>query len=177
MAAPRWTCEETDDCPVSRDRAEKVQAALFRKDILERYTGSQPESPSPVLLAAPASGLLITMAQCDDLALIAVSRDVRSLGLDLEKVRMDIPVEEMADGFLDVHSQWDLRITWSAEEKAWKFFQFWTSNEACAKAQPQSSRFAQPCRVRGFSPAAEYIAALAVEGGPEAAISYWDWNG
>jgi len=35
--------------------------------------------------------------QCDHLALIAVSRNVREVGLDVERVRADIPFEEMAD--------------------------------------------------------------------------------
>jgi hypothetical protein len=83
----------------------------------------------------------------------------------------------MAGGFLDARSQWDLRITWSQREKAWKFFQFWTSNEACAKAIP-SSRFNRDCQVsqvRGFSPDTDFIAALAV-GGPEADVLFWDWQ-
>jgi len=166
MEKPRWESEE-DACPVSRDRTEKMATALFRRDVLGRYT--PPHSPS--LTAGPASGLKLTIAQCDHLALIAVSRNVREVGLDLERVRHDLPIEEMAGGFLDARSQWDLRITWSPEEKAWKFFQFWTSNEACAQAQPSSRT---PCL--GFSPEADFIAALAIQGGPEARVVYWDWQ-
>ncbi len=59
----------------------------------------------------------MAVAQCDHLALIAVSRNVREVGLDLERVREDIPIEEMAGGFLDARSQWDLRITWCAARK------------------------------------------------------------
>jgi len=156
-------------CPVSRDRNEKMKGAIFRNDVLERYTGAGE------LAAALAAGLRVVFAQCDHLALIAISRDVRRMGLDVERVREDIPIEEIAGGFLDARSQWDLRITWSPQEKAWKFFQFWTSNEACEQARP-SSRAARSCEVRGFSPEADFIAALAVDGGPEAGVLYWDWS-
>jgi hypothetical protein len=115
------------------------------------------------------------MAQCDHLALIAISRNVRQVGLDVERVRPDIPFEEMADGFLDSRSQWDLRVTWSQREKAWKFFQIWTSNEACAQAR-RSARSNRCCQVRGFSPEADFVAALAVEGGPDIELLYWDWE-
>ena len=173
LQEPRWDVQ--DDCPVSRDRADRLKATLFRNDILRRYTGPEAAGHFPRLLTGPSSGLRIAVAACDHLALIAVSRDVRCVGLDVERVRDDIPIEEMAGGFLDPRSQWDLRVTWSREEKAWKFFQFWTSNEACAQARP-SSRSSRSCEVRGFSPEADFIAALAVEGGPEAGVLYWDWS-
>lgn len=159
---PRWT--------ENAGHAERLETALFRRDVLGRYAGSV----SAGVLTGPASGLRVAMAQCDHLALIAVSRNVRGVGLDIERVREDIPFEEMAGGFLDPRSQWDLRITRSPEEKAWKFFQFWTSNEACAQARSSSQT---SCQVIGFSPEPDFIAALAFEGGPEAQVIYWDWNG
>jgi hypothetical protein len=169
LMEPQWNHGgEFDGCPVSRDRAEKLKASIFRNNILERYTGAE------TLVAGPGAGLRIAVAQCDHLALIAVSHDVRRVGLDVERVQEDIPVEEMADTFLDARSQWDLRVTWSQQEKAWKFFQFWTSNEACEQARP-TSRAARPCQVRGFSPEADFVAALAIEGGPESDVLYWDW--
>jgi 4'-phosphopantetheinyl transferase len=164
-----------DNCPVDRDRAEAIKVNLFRKDIMARYLREQDDGASLPILAGPSSGLRVAMAQCDHLALIAVSRDVRRMGLDVERVREDIPIEEMADGFLDASSQWALRITWSLQEKAWKFFQFWTSNEACAQARPKSLT-SQACRVSGFSPEADFIAALAVDGGPDAGVRFWDWS-
>jgi hypothetical protein len=160
------------DCPVLRDHAEKLQSALFRNDILDRYR----DQTSSSLITGPASGLRVAIARCEHVALIAVSRDVRGLGLDVERVREDIPIEEMAGGFLDVRAQWDLRVTWSQQEKAWKFFQFWTTSEACEQARPYSRSF-QACQVRGFSPEPNFVAALAVEGGPEASVLYWDWSG
>jgi hypothetical protein len=176
-AAPRWTEAGgwRDDCPVNRERTEQMQAALFRKDIMARYRVDEDADGLIHTLAGPSSGLRIAMARCDHLALIAVSRDVRCMGLDVERVREDIPIEEMADGFLDASAQWALRITWSLQEKAWKFFQFWTSNEACAQAKPKSLP-SHACRVSGFSPEADFIAALAVEGGPEAGVLFWDWS-
>jgi hypothetical protein len=140
---------------------------LFRRDIISRYQNH------PGITPGPASALCVAVAQCDHVALIAVSRAVRELGLDLERVQHDIPFDEMAGGFLDPRSQWDLRITWSRQEKAWKFFQFWTSNEACAKTQPFSR---SPSHVNGFSPEPDFIAALAVQGGPEPEFRYWDWQ-
>jgi hypothetical protein len=160
---------DDEDCPVARDRFEKLQTSIFRNDILERYTCARDGRPR----VAPR--LRVAVAQCDYLALIAVSRDVRHVGLDLERVLMDIPIEEIAGGFLDDRSQWDLRVTWSVREKAWKFFQFWTSNEACEQAH-STSRTARGCEVRGFSPGADFVAALAVAGGPEAGVLYWDWS-
>lgn len=163
---------DEDECPVSRDGAEKLKMALFRQDVMDRYLGGTRGLPG--VITGPTSGLRMAVAQCDHLALIAVSRNVREVGLDLERVVAGIPVEEMAGDFLDFRAQWDLRITWCPQEKAWKFFRFWTSNEACAQARP-SSRSSQSCQVRGFSPEAEFIAALAIEGGPEADVLYWDW--
>jgi hypothetical protein len=167
---PRWS--PTEECPVSRDCGERIKTSIFRRDIIERYAG---RFPRPGIVTGPSSGFRVDVAQCDHLALIAVSRNVREVGLDLERVRDDIPFEEMADGFLDPHSQWDLRITWSKQEKAWKFFRFWTSNEACAQARP-SSQAVQRCRLTGFSPEADFIAALAVQGGPNPEVLYWDWQ-
>ncbi len=167
----RAGAEPRHACPVSRDRRETLKAALFRQDILKRYTSSG----FPGIVTGPAAGLRVASARCDHLALIAVTRDVRGMGLDLERVREDIPIEEMAGGFLDARSQWDLRVTWSLHEKAWKFFQFWTSNEACEQARP-FSRATRACQVRGFSPETDFIAALAIQGGPEAGVLYWDWS-
>jgi hypothetical protein len=166
-----WT-----DCPVVRDRSEQLQLSLFRKNLLERYTPPGWDTAGASIISGPASGLEIVIARCEHLALMAVSRAVRGLGLDVERVREDIPFEEMAGGFLDAPSQWDLRITWSPQEKAWKFFRFWTTSEACDQARPVS-RASQACHVRGFSPELGFVAALASQGGPEPSILYWDWNG
>jgi len=166
LESPRCALKP-DPCPVSRSRTEAMKTALFRNDVMENYT------TAPGLIAGPASGLRFAVAQCDHIALVAVSRNVREVGLDLERVRHDIPFEEMAGGFLDARSQWDLRITWSQQEKAWKFFQIWTSNEACAQAHPSS---AHSCRVHAFSPHTGFIAALALNGGPDFELSYWDWQ-
>jgi hypothetical protein len=169
---PGLSAPGSTPCPVARDRGQKWKAALFRKAILERYT-----APGlPGVLSGPASSIRIAVAQCEDLALIAVSRDVRRIGLDVERVRQDIPIEEMAGGFLDARSQWTLRVTWSLQEKAWKFFQFWTSNEACEQARP-CSQSAHACQVRDFSPEPDFIAALAIEGGADVGLFYWDWSG
>lgn len=174
MAEPRWDSSRGwDGCPVSRARTEKMKTSLFRNNVLERYTGGVSAFPRFPTDSAP--GLRVAVAQCDHLALAAVSRNVRGMGLDVERVREDIPFEEMAGGFLDARAQWDLRITWCPQEKAWKFFQFWTSNEACAQARP-SSQSIHSCQVREFLPEADFIAALAVEGGPKAEVLYWDWE-
>jgi len=169
MEEPRWRAEE-DDCPVTRNRVERAQMSVFRQNVLEHYAGGLPG-----VVSGPGAALRVVIAQCDHLALMAVSRNVRDVGLDVERVRADIPFEEMADGFLDAGSQWDLRITWSLQEKAWKFFQFWTSNEACAQAQPSASS-GHCCHVRRFSPEAEFVAALAIKGGPEAEVIHWEWQ-
>ena len=164
-----------DSCAVFHDRSEKIQAALFRNDVLQRYARAESEPRVPRIFTSPGPRLHVAAAQCDHLALIAVSWNARGLGLDLERVREDLPFDEMADGFLDARAQWDLRITWSLREKAWKFFQFWTTNEACAQACP-TSRSTHTHQVRGFSPEADFIAALAIDGGPEADVLYWDWQ-
>ena len=126
------------------------------------------------MIAGPASGLRVTWRNAITLRSSPFHAMSATLGLDMERVREDIPFEEMAGGFLGAHSQWDLRITWSPQEKAWKFFQFWTSNEACAQARPSPE--SDHCQVRGFSPEADFIAALAMEGGPEAECNLWDWQ-
>jgi hypothetical protein len=155
---------------VSSGTGGEMAVALLRNEVLARYASGTGTG------MFPGAHLRVAMAQCDHLALIAVSRGVREVGVDVERVRQDIPFEEMAGGFLDVRAQWDLRTTWSPQEKAWKFFQFWTSNEACAQARPTSAYHCRACQVRGFSPEADFIAALAIEGGPEAELFYWDWQ-
>ena len=86
MEPPRWT----DEDPVSRDQAEKLKVALFRQDVLDRYTNGV--KPLPGVVSGPASGLRVAIAQCDHLALIAVSRNVREMGLDVERGARRHPV-------------------------------------------------------------------------------------
>ena len=163
-------------CPVDREGARRITAGCFHREIMGRYTGLsgwdgnfQPLAPHFI------PGLRVSLARCDDLALLAISRDVRQLGLDVERVREDIPFDDMAASFLDLRAQWDLRITWSRQEKAWKFFQFWTSNEACAQLQTSSTHAEPlPWRLHKFSPGRNFVAALAVHGGPEPHVHFWD---
>ena len=60
MGGGRWQV-----CPVSRDRTEKVQAALFRRDILRSYTGGETdESGKSSILSGPASRLRVVVSRC-----------------------------------------------------------------------------------------------------------------
>ncbi len=102
-------------CPVWRRPSGSRPACSGRKS----WTGTR---TCAGIVAGPAAELRVTVARCDHLALIAVSRNVRALGLDVERVREDIPFEEMAGGFLDPRSQWDLRITRSHARKGMEIF-------------------------------------------------------
>ena len=86
LEEPGLSANDDEDCPVERERSEQMKAALFRKDIMARYLDKNDGAMQ--ILAGPSSGLRVAMAQCDHVALIAVSRDVRCMGLDVERVSL-----------------------------------------------------------------------------------------
>lgn len=156
--------------PRGRDR-ELAQSALLR-DVLGRYLGMDPEA---VAFTRDAQGrpalalstLRFVLAQADEIALLAVAPR-GEFGLEIERVRDDLPFDDMAAHFFDPEDHWGVRITRCPSEKALKFFDCWTRNEAWQQA-------ARSERVHRLCPAEGFAAALAV-GDDDAQFAFWEWR-
>lgn len=86
-------------------------------------------------------------------ALIAIAREP-AIGIDLEFIRHDIPVDELAAGYFDPRDEWEIR-TARGDQRAVRFFQLWTCREARLKA-------AGPCVVRSIDAPPGCAAAIAL---------------
>jgi 4'-phosphopantetheinyl transferase len=150
---------------------------VFLRNVLSRYTGIaradlrlSESAPFPIAL----STLRFACSQSDDLALVAVSHG-RDLGVDIQRVRDDLPFDEMAEHFFEPEAQWGLRTTRCPREKAWKFFDFWTTSEATSKAAPMHSAAKSRLSLHKLAPANGFLATLAVSGA-EPCLALWDWR-
>lgn len=169
-----------EQCASERERDRCVAQRVFLRGVVSRYLDVAPDEielgeigSEPTCI--PSSLLHVTASQSEELALVAISAS-SGVGLDVEQVRPDLPFEEMAEHFLDPVQQWGLRITFSSQEKAWKFFDFWTTSEACFRANPMHSRQpASQLSLHRLSPADGFLAAVAVSGG-SSRLALWDWN-
>ena len=78
-----------------------------------------------------------------------------------------------------VFRQWGVRTTFCREEKAWKFFDFWTTGEACFRAAPMTTTHLNSASNRlslhRLSPAEGFVAAGAVAGA-RSRLALWDWQ-
>ena len=116
----------------------------------------------------PASTLRFNLSHSDDLLLLAVTH-VREIGVDREFMRHDLPFETLADHYFDPEEAWELRQMPKAQ-RAWKFYDVWTSTEARLKAHgiglAEGVRVVAPDRwsMLKLTPAAGYTAAMAVDG-------------
>lgn len=125
------------------------------------------------------------LSQSGDLALIAIALE-REVGVDVEQVQEDLPFDEMAERYFEPEEIWDIRIA-RGTQRAWKFFDVWTSTEARLKAigrpSHERSRRCDRFGLRSFSvlnePSAavrrEYAAALAMEG-IDWQLKCWEWR-
>ena len=131
-------------------------------------------------LTGVCSSLRFNLSHSDDLMLLAVTH-AREIGVDLEFMREDVPFETLADHYFDPEDAWDLRLL-PEPQRAWKFYDLWTSTEARLKAQRPRHRARTPRRwnrIAGrcikLTPADGYAAALAVEGG-DFQLDCWSWQ-
>ena len=92
------------------------------------------------------------------------------MGLELERIREDLPFDEMAAQFFEPSDHWSIRTTHCSTEKAARFFQLWTSQEAAR----QAGGF-EVAAAHRFSPSEGFAAAIAT-GCRESHLKFWDWN-
>ena len=153
----------------------------------------------PALAGDPdADALHFNVAHSGGLALFAVALR-RNVGIDLERIRPDLAVAEIADRFFSPYGAAMLRAL-PADLKRRAFFRYWTHNEAYVKARGEglslpldrchvSLASPVPAAVRPTAgdpsgslrwsfheliPAPGYVAALAVEG-HEWRLACWQW--
>lgn len=162
-------------------RNRRLASRVFLRDVLARYLQVAPadlrlDGGAP-FYSSPASGTLRwTLSKSENLALLAVAR-TSGLGVGVERVRDNLPFDEMAASFLEPEEQWGLRTVFAREQKAWKFFDFWTTNEARSKAAPMHPfRSASPLSVHRLSPADGFLAAVAFGGPQSSRLALWDWR-
>lgn len=192
-----------------KDRNQFVQARAALRFILSEYLNVRPQelefSYGPQGKPALANGhadnsLRFNLSRRDGLALIAVTRN-REIGVDVELIRADLPVFEIAE---TIFSEVELAALRSLPEsmRAAGFYNCWTRKEAYVKARGEGLSFplkqfdvsltpgaaAKLLNVRDDLdevdrwilqeiPVAEgYIAALAVEG-TNLNVTYRDWDG
>jgi 4'-phosphopantetheinyl transferase len=130
-------------------------------------------------LTTPATTLRFHVSQSEKLMLLAITHG-RQVGVDVEYVRRDVPFESLADHYFEPDDAWDLRLL-PAAERAWKFYDIWTSTEARLKASEAKNARGLHLADRDdwalltLTPAAGYAAALAVEGS-DFALECWSWE-
>ena len=131
----------------TRDRF--VAGRGFLRATLAEYLDVQPadlrfaagEHGKPWLVEEAGSGSLrFNLSHADDCAILAVARD-REVGIDLERVRGNLPFREMAQRFYSPRERAEL-FSLSPELQPAAFFRCWTRKEAYLKGC--GSGFSQP---------------------------------
>ena len=179
-------CVRAERFHFERDRRRFIAARGLLRTILGRYLDLDPrevrfvfgEHGKPALDGA-CSTLRFNLSHSDDLLLLAVSH-AREVGVDVEFMRADVPFGALADRYFEPEDAWRLRLLPPAE-RAWHFYELWTSTEARLKAGGRGlgggTHIVAPDRwsLLRLTPAAGYAAALAVEGGAFQ-LNCWSWN-
>jgi len=169
-----------------RDQARFICGRGLLRTILGRYLEVAPEElrfregphGKPELTGVHSS-LRFNLSHSDDLMLLAVTH-TRAVGIDLELMRENVPVEALADYYFEPEEAWGLRLLPPAQ-RVWKFYELWTSTEARLKADgvgiSRGLKVLEPDRwsLLNLSPAEGYAAALAVEG-ENFQIACWSWH-
>jgi 4'-phosphopantetheinyl transferase len=190
-----------------RDRGHFIVARGVLRAILGRYLNQAPEcisfcysSHGKPALAGESGGdaIRFNMSHSHGIALYAVTRG-REVGIDLERIRFNLAVAEIAERFFSRREVAMLR-TLSTEAQREAFFRCWTRKEACLKARGEGLSLpldqfdvslapGEPDTVPGtrpdpseasrwslqeLAPAPGYVAALAVEGHGWR-LACWQW--
>ncbi len=166
------------------DRERFIAARALVRTILARYAGDEPralrfETGPHGKPALAGSGLRFNLSHSGDLLLLAICWG-REVGVDVEEMRDSIPFEMLADDFFEPEEAWSLRVL-PAPERAWRFYDLWTSAEARLKASglglSAGLHVVTPDRwaLCSLRPAAGYAGALAVEGGGFQ-LECWAWQ-
>lgn len=168
------------------DRARFIAGRGLLRTILGRYLDLPPRElrftqglHGKPELTGVCSSLRFNLSHSDDLMLIAVAH-ARAVGIDLELMREDVPFQTLADYYFDPEDAWHLRLL-PEPQRAWKFYDLWTSAEARLKASGRGIahglRVLEPDRwsLHKITPADGYAAAVAVEGST-CQLAYWSWQ-
>jgi len=189
------------------DRERFIVARGLLRAILGGYLNRAPEGLSfcysshgkPALTGeSGGDAIRFNVAHSHEVALYAVTRG-RQLGIDVERIRFDLSVAEIAERFFSPREVATLRAL-PAELQRQAFFHCWTRKEAYIKARGQGLSLpldqfdvslapGEPVAVLGtqqdpseashwslqeLTPAAGYVAALAVEGHGWR-LTCWQW--
>jgi 4'-phosphopantetheinyl transferase len=127
----------------SRDRARFVAARGILRTLLGRYLRKPAASvglayeaagkPRLEAAADPDRAIRFNVAHSGDLAAYAFTLD-REVGIDVEAIRSDRAVDQIAERFFSTHEVAELRGV-AQELRAEAFFQAWTRKEAYVKAR------------------------------------------
>ena len=104
----------------------------------------------------------------------------RSLGVDLECMRANVPFETLAEHYFEPEDAWRVR-TLPPAERSRTFYEVWTSTEARLKASGEGlahgTKIVAPDRwsLLTLTPAEGFTAALAVEGA-DFRLACWSWS-
>lgn len=169
-----------------RDRTRFICGRGLLRTILGRYLDTDPRALAfaegahgKPELTGVASSLRFNLSHSDDLMLVAVTR-ARAVGVDLEMIRENVPVETLADYYFEPEDAWHLRLL-PPPQRVWRFYELWTSTEARLKADgsgiSRGLKVLQPDRwsLLKLTPAKGYTAALAVEG-EDFQVECWSWQ-
>lgn len=192
---------------LARDREHFIVARGVLRAILGGYSNQVPESLSfcygshgkPALAGEPdGDAIRFNVAHSHGVALYAVTRG-RQVGIDLEHIRFDLAVAEIAERFFSRREAATLR-TLPIEVRREAFFRCWTRKEAYIKARGEGLSLPldhfdvslapgepaavvatrqDPSEASGWSlqeltPAPGYLATLAVEGHGWR-LTCWQW--
>ncbi len=173
LSPSEWLRAERFHFDIDRERFIATRGILRR--ILATYLDMDPRD---VLFETGAHGkpgvagggtLRFNLSHSSEIMLLAVTH-AREIGVDIEKMKPNVPFETLADHYFDPEDAWDLRLL-PASQRAWKFYDIWTTTEAKLKAEgvglAQGIKVAEPDRwsLLKLIPATGYTAAVAVEGG------------
>jgi 4'-phosphopantetheinyl transferase len=167
------------------DRARFISGRGLLRTILGRYLDLPPAElkfthgpHGKPELTGVCSSLQFNLSHSDDLMLLAVTH-ARAVGIDLEMMRDNVPFQALADYYFEPEDAWSLRLLPPAQ-RAWKFYDLWTSAEARLKAtgigltKGLKVIASDCCSLLKLTPAAGYTAALAVEG-EGFRLECWSW--
>jgi 4'-phosphopantetheinyl transferase len=183
---------------LQRDGERFVVARGLLRRILGRYLNLPPGAlhfgytrhGKPYLANELAEGALrFNLSHSHGLALYAVARG-SEVGVDLERIRLELPDEELAERFFAPQERAALR-TLAQDLRPRAFFELWTRKEAYLKGigkghslpldsftvslgAPLGSGGALGWTLQALTPGPGYAAALAVAGG-EYRLSLWQW--
>ncbi|MEO6858657.1 MAG: 4'-phosphopantetheinyl transferase superfamily protein [Solirubrobacteraceae bacterium] len=172
-----------------RDRADRYRSAGIRvryiaargwlRYLLGTYVGGEPsdlvfvrdEHGKPRLARATWQSLSFNVSHSDGTALFAVAQG-REVGIDVERVRGDVPLEVVRRYFSDAER--DALAALPAGMHLRGFFECWTRKEAYLKATGvglsglvRSEVDAAAWSLHAVDAGPDYVAALAVAGSPD----------